>query len=77
MTKAQAVAKARRELKKIFNSDYKYLSNEYFKIGKLKKFIELYVNSKGNKSYDYHIDCLYAEKELNDILSWDISQLDK
>ena len=42
MTPSQAVAKARRELKKITNSDYAYLSNEYFIIG-IQKGIQTYI----------------------------------
>lgn len=75
MTPSQAVAKARRELKKILNSEYKYLSNEYFRVGKLRKFIDDNVNTKGHTNPSYHRESSYIEKELNDILSWDRSQL--
>ncbi len=77
MTPRQAVAKARRELKKIVNSEYGYLSNEYFRIGKLQNFININVNTKGHTNISYHKESSYIEKELNDILTWDISQLNK
>ena len=77
MTQCQAVAKARRELKKILNSDYKYLSNEYFKISKLREFIKDNVNTKGHTKISYHKEFPYIENELNKILSWDISQINK
>lgn len=75
MTPSKAVAKARRELNKILMSDYERLSNEGFRIGKLQKFIDKYVNTKGNRRHGYHLECDYIEEELNKILSWDISQL--
>ena len=67
MTPSQAVAKARRELKKISNSDYSYLSNEYFKIGKLRNFIKNNVNTKGHTNIHYHRESSYIEKEIADI----------
>ena len=75
MTPSQAVAKARRELKKITNSDYAYLSNEYFIIGKLRNFINNNVNTKGHTNIHYHKESTYIESELNKILTWDKSQL--
>jgi len=77
MTPCKAVAKARRKLKKILNSDYAYLSNDYFKIGKLQKFIKLYSNTKGNTDIHYHRENSYIEDELNKILTWDKSQLER
>ena len=77
MTTSQAVAKARREIKKICNSEYKYLSNEYFRIGKLKNFIDNNVNTKGHTNPLYHRESSYIEKELNDILTWARSQLNQ
>ena len=75
MTIAKAVAKARRELKKIINSDYARLSNEDFRKDKLRRFIERYVNTKGHTDIYYHRENGLVEKELNDILTWDRSQL--
>lgn len=77
MTPSQAVAKARRELKKLQNAEYGYLSNEYFRKGKLVKFIEENVNEKGKTDIYYHRDSEYIEKKLNDILTWDRSQLSR
>jgi len=77
MTPSQAVAKARRELKKLHNSGYGYLSNEYFRIGKLRKFIDENVNTKGNTMIGYHRDCHIIERELNEILTWERSQLNR
>lgn len=75
MTIAKAVAKAKRELKKIINSDYARLSNEDFRKDKLRRFIERYVNTKGHAGIYYHRENGLVERELNDILTWDRSQL--
>ncbi len=75
MTPAKAVAKARRELNKILDSDYTYLSNEHFKIGKLSDFINKHVNTKGHTNIHYHRDSVYIEQELNSILNWDKTRL--
>ena len=75
MTQGQTVMKAKFELKKILNSNYEYLSNEHFRIRKLRKFIDKYINTKGNTKVEYHQESLYIEKELNDILTWDKSRL--
>lgn len=75
MTRSKAVAKARRELDKILTSDYAHLSNEYFRVGKLQKFIKMNKNGKGQANTDYHRENDWIEKELNGILAWDRSQL--
>lgn len=77
MTIAASVAKARRELKKIHDSEYAYMSNEHFKVGKLRKFIEANVNEKSKTDIYYHRENKRVKNELNDILAWDKSQLNK
>lgn len=77
MTPAKAVAKARRELKKLHNKDFAYLSNEDFRVGKLRRFIDLHVNEKGNTSVSYHHENDWIKDELNAILTWDRTQLNR
>lgn len=75
MTIAKAVAKARRELKKIFKKDFSYMSKERFIIPQLKDFIAKHVNQKGQSDWSYHRESSLVTEELNKILTWDFDRL--
>lgn len=78
MTIAQAVAKARRELKKLLaqaEESTAYMSKERFIIPKLRDFIDKHKNQKGNSNWSYHRESSCVTEELDKILTWDFDRL--